>query len=331
MLNSSVSPAASDRSLSRRRARRLYGISLTVAAAGGLVVALALASALRAIDLSAPPANQLAQACQAFVLPDLGLGGALALALASLAIAVVGLAVRSAVRQARSQRRLLQRLKLDHTVSVGDGISVITDARPNAFCAGYLRPRIYVSAGAIDRLGSSELDAVLAHERHHQDRRDPLRICVVRTLSDALFFLPVLRRLAVRYEALAELAADESAVRGSGSPQPLAAAMMIFGERDTSVVGIAPERVDHLLGAAPRWQLPAALLLGAGVTLAGLLALAARTAGTSGQMAVNLPLVAAQTCMVSMTLIPALAGAAALLAARRAGVTETVKNPRRKR
>lgn len=319
MLRSSALPAGSDDSLSRRRAGRLYSVSIAVAVAGALAVTLGLASALRAIDFSSPPADQVARACKAFLLPSLGVGGVLALILASLAVAVIGLAARSAVGQARSQRRVLRSLDLDPTSSLGDDITVVADSSPTAFCAGYLRPRVYVSTAALAALGPSELDAVLAHERHHRDRRDPLRIDVVRTLSDALFFLPALRRLALRYESLAELAADESAVRRSGGAPALARAMMVFGERaDASVVGIAPERVDHLLGTAPRWQLPAALLVTAAITLAGILAMAARTADASAQMAFNLPLVAAQTCMVGMALFAPLLGATALLTARRA-------------
>ena len=67
-------------------------------------------------------------------------------------------------------------------------VGVIRDPRPQAFCAGYLRPAVYVSRRTVELLGDSELDAVLAHEHHHRRVRDPLRIACGRVLSEALLF-----------------------------------------------------------------------------------------------------------------------------------------------
>jgi hypothetical protein len=83
-------------------------------------------------------------------------------------------------------------------------------------------------------------------------------------------------------------------------------------------VGIAPERVDQLLGERPRWELPLALIASAAVTIAGLLALALRTAESAGHASLEMPLLLAQACMVGMTVLPVLVGAAALLASKRA-------------
>ena len=52
----------------------------------------------------------------------------------------------------------------------------------------------------------------------------------------------------------------------------LAAALLAFAERPAGVVGIAPERIDHLLGERPSGELPFSLLMGALVTLAALTA-----------------------------------------------------------
>ena len=77
---------------------------------------------------------------------------------------------------------------------------------------------------------------------------------MVRVLRDALFFLPVLRDAERRYAALAEVAADEAAVRSAGA-EPLASALLYFGEQPGGAVGIAAERVDHLLGQPAKWRL----------------------------------------------------------------------------
>ena len=120
---------------------------------------------------------------------------------------------------------------------------------PLAFCAGLLRPRVYVSEGALRALGDDELAAVVAHESHHAARRDPLRILVARAIGDA-YSLGALPR---REQALAELAADAAAVRSGGRRAARGGAARVPRRR----AGIAPERVDRLAGAPPQRRGPA--------------------------------------------------------------------------
>ena len=154
---------------------------------------------------------------------------------------------------------------------------MIDDDRPHAFCAGLLSPRVYVTSGALAILDESALEAVLAHERHHARRRDPLRLATSRVLTRAMFFLPALGELDRGQQALAEMSADESAIEAApGNRSALARAMLTFSdasEADDSV-GIDPARVDYLLGEPPRWRFPAMLCLVA----IGLLALVVTTA-----------------------------------------------------
>ena len=301
-------------------ARRLYRLQLALAALGAAVAIVALGVALTRVDFRLPSLDAVAQACRATGLADPSLASLAVLLLSSVAIAVIALAGRSAVAQTRAHRRFLATLAVSESTSVaGRTVHVVDDARQLAFCGGLFTPRVYVSRGTVALLAQEELEAVVAHEAHHASRRDPLRIFVARAVGDALFFLPVLRRLAQRYAALAEVAADEAAIRHSGSRGPLAAALLAFDAApSTSVVGIAPERVDCLLGARARWELPVALLLVAGVTLAGLFALAVRTAEATAPASVEMPVLLAQACMVATTVTAALAGAAVLLASKRA-------------
>jgi len=187
----------------------------------------------------------------------------LALALAMLALVVLVAGARSLTRQLRDSRRYLCALALgdDQLQIDGERCRLIEDPEPCAFCAGYLRPRIYVSTGTLDLLPAVELRAVVAHEKHHAQRRDPLRLLVARVLADALFFLPALRRMSDRYTALSELAADQAAVKASCGRTALASALLRFGEhgaQPAASFGISPERVDWLAGdaAASRWQIP---------------------------------------------------------------------------
>ncbi|MDP9260088.1 MAG: M56 family metallopeptidase, partial [Actinomycetota bacterium] len=215
------------------RARFVFALQATLGVAAAAVVGLALVVSLTGVSFAVPSAQALAAACQDFALPEVTPLSLLGLALGSFAVAVLWLAARSAIRQLRASRRFVARLHVHDDGPAGS--IVFDDAAPRAFCAGLLRPRVYVSSGALRSLDSEELGAVLAHEAHHARLRDPLRVLIARTLSDALFFLPAVRRLADRYGALAELAADEAAVRARGT-QPLASALLAFEQADPAVV-----------------------------------------------------------------------------------------------
>jgi Zn-dependent protease with chaperone function len=190
-------------------------------------------------------------------------------ALAALALAdalVLGRLGPSLWRQARAQRRLRRVPVLGRREIAGHGVSVVRDARPLAFCAGLLRPLLYVSDSALARLGEPELRAVVEHEAHHARRRDPLRLVAAQTAADAFGFLPPLRGLARSTARVADLAADEAAVAAVGSRAPLAAALLALEEP-------APERVDQLLGR-PIVAVPPSVLAGAIVAVAALVAVA---------------------------------------------------------
>ncbi len=91
----------------------------------------------------------------------------------------------------------------------------------HAFCLGFWRPRIWLTAGLVNLLSDEELAAVLAHEAHHCRQRDPLRLLLGRTLKAAFFFLPLVGDLAQAAELQQEVAADRAAIAHLGSDLPL--------------------------------------------------------------------------------------------------------------
>ena len=170
----------------------------------------------------------------------------------------------------------------------GRRVLVIPGAQPLAFCAGLLRPRVYVSTGALERLGEAELAAVVAHEAHHAARRDPLRLLVARAIGDA-YSLGALPR---REQALAELAATP--------PSCAVAAWRRWRRRcwPSTRPRSLPERVDRLTGEAPRDEVPRAFVAGAGAVIAALVALLALGLLVDGHPPVCLPLASAPSVAV---------------------------------
>lgn len=146
-------------------------------------------------------------------------------------------------------------------LGVGDRVLFLDQPVIAAFCVGLIRPRIVLSAGMLARLDDDELLAVLAHERHHLRRRDPLRYLLLHTATASALMFPLSTFLCRRVEARMELAADRAALTLS-SPAALAGALLtVLGNREMRVVGTAglsatEARVAHLLGQGVLPEIP---------------------------------------------------------------------------
>jgi len=298
----------------RRVARAQCALGL-LGTASSLFVVLRLAETWRVSAQAA--SHHITVLGQTLSYPEANLAAVLVLVLAAGGLAALGSVVAGIVREVMASRRLARRLEALATDDL-DGALVLPEERPRAFCLGLLRPRVYVSTGALSGLEGSALAAVLAHERHHLRRRDPLRLATGRLLARAFFFLPALDVLAADQQILAELSADAGALAvAPGGRAGLAGAMLAFEE------GIAPERVDQLLGHTRGRRLPVLICLGS----AAVLALAATLALLAGQVAhgtatLSPPFLSSRPCIVVLATIPALAGALVLRARRRAHVGE---------
>lgn len=126
-----------------------------------------------------------------------------------------------------------------------------------AFTSGWWKPRIYVAADLTSMLEPEEVRAVIAHEASHVRRFDPLRLSLLRFLACALFFVPVLRRLADDAADEAEIVADDDAARLDALA--LASAIVKLAEASNAKTGLVPgvgfqrtdlmdRRVRRLLG-----------------------------------------------------------------------------------
>ncbi len=133
------------------------------------------------------------------------------------------------------------------------------------FCAGAMRPAVYVSQGVCDRLDSQELAAVLVHELEHASSFDPIRRAAWRAASDVFFFLPVFSWLRTRRIEASELRADRRAIDQLG-PKPVASALWSLGSAGLAIAvaafsGTVEVRTAQLLGDPLPRRLPSALLI----------------------------------------------------------------------
>jgi bla regulator protein blaR1 len=290
------------------RHRYVFGLAAALGAGGLGVIAATITTALASVHHASAGGGQVVLAGVRFSYPTVNGAEILLLVLSTFAAAVIAAAGRAAWGQVKAHRRFAGVLEPIGSLDRDPRVSVIRDPRPQAFCAGYLRPVVYVSRRTVELLGDAELDAVLAHEHHHRRVRDPLRIACGRVLSEALFFVPVLKPLFDRYADVAELSADRAAVRASAGRQaPLASALLAFDESTPpGASGISPERVDSLLGQPTSWRVPAWLLAGSVAALSVLgMVVWLISERAHAHATFNLPIVSSRPCLVIMGIVPA--------------------------
>lgn len=176
--------------------------------------------------------------------------------------------VHSTHETVRAQRRHRDLLAL---VARNDpavpGALVLDHPSAAAYCLPGVKPRVVVSAGTLSLLASTELAAVLTHERAHARERHDLVLLPFTALCRALPWFGWVRAAHERVALLVEMRADDKA-RELHAEAPLAAALRRFaaagnrvipagalglGDRDLDVRVqrlLVAERPPRLLGAA---------------------------------------------------------------------------------
>lgn len=256
-------------------------------ASGLIVLAAATVGPLALAQSRVPSVRSMAEQCTVAATPRFELGWILGVISTAIVLCAVLRGAGSLLRAARADLRLARLAGVPCTVGGRDVVRVDSPT-PQAFCAGIVRPRIYVTEGTWRMLTRAELEAVVHHEAHHRDRREPLRQSVRDALAAALFFVPMLRALEPRLRVLEELHADAAALRAThGDRRPLAAALLRFETSPGAGGGVLAERVDALVGTPPgSWRAPLGCVLrSAGqLGLVGALCAAVALAAVSGQV-----------------------------------------------
>lgn len=163
----------------------------------------------------------------------------------------VGTSLRALRRHHREQ--------LDLVTEQRGRLAVLQTEQPLAYCVPSLRTsRVVVSQGALDRLATDELDAVLAHERAHLRARHDLVLEAFSVLHRA-FPRWVSSASALReVRMLVEVLADRRAARAAGAEALGRAMVRLAGapspDGGLAASGSASELVDRieLLAAPPR-------------------------------------------------------------------------------
>ena len=110
-------------------------------------------------------------------------------------------------------------------LELGDKVIEVNSRYLVVFCFGWLRPKICISSGTVTMLSSSELKAVLLHEKHHLAVFEPLKVFIVKLAGKILFFVTLIASLTKQYLTFSEMTADRAATGNFKETAPLAKAL----------------------------------------------------------------------------------------------------------
>jgi Zn-dependent protease with chaperone function len=185
------------------------------------------------------------------------------------AIAIVGLLMAAAVilRAAGCAAHELHRDRRDrreHAALVaatgrpGDepDVAIVDHDAPAVYCLPQGRHQIVVSAGALAALTPAQLHAVLTHERTHLRRHHHVIMALATALARAFPRVPLLSQARIQVAVLAEMAADDAAIR-CHRRDDLAAALVVLataGSQPATLAASGPEAMARLQRILARQQ-----------------------------------------------------------------------------
>lgn len=112
-------------------------------------------------------------------------------------------------------------------------IHLVSSTKPMAFTMGYLKPRIFMTTGLVQLLDKNEIQAVIYHERQHQQSADPLKTLILSLCASVFWYIPLLKWMLHHYKIAREIVADQYAIQQLGSSVELGSALLKLVKRGT--------------------------------------------------------------------------------------------------
>ena len=229
----------------------LLAIVTYLSAAWSVLAALGLAGLTLAINATALAGglSQLIGACvlrlrDAYATPGGAAVAGLGLTLAGAVVDRTGVAAITHLHAVRRHalRHAEAALLAGHRESAL-GAVLVDHAQPAAYCVAGPRPTVIVTTGALQKLDSGQLDAVLAHERAHLAYHHHRLLAIARIGCQVLPFVPLTRNTATQVARLIEMHADDAAT-GTRDGEVLATALVTLASTASPAPGLAAAATD---------------------------------------------------------------------------------------
>jgi Zn-dependent protease with chaperone function len=229
----------------------LLGIATYLAAGWSVVAALGLAGLTLAIHATALGGglSHLIGACvlrlrATYATPGGATVANLGLILAGAVVARTTLTAVTHLRAAgREALRHAQTARLAGYPAPALGAVLVEHPQPAAYCVAGRHPTVILTTGAVTALDSAQLGAVLAHERAHLAGRHHRLLAMARIGRQVLPFVPLMGDADTQVARLAELHADDAALRAS-DPRALATALVVLATAASPAPALAAAATD---------------------------------------------------------------------------------------
>jgi bla regulator protein blaR1 len=170
------------------------------------------------------------------------------LAAAAVVLRAAGCAARELHRGQRDRREHAALVAATGHPGDEPDVAIIDHDAPAIYCLPCGRHQIVISAGALAALTPEQLRAVLAHERTHLHRHHHVILALATALARAFPRVPLLSQAQPQLAVLAEMTADDAALRRHRRDD-LAAALVVLataGARPATLAASGPEAIVRL-------------------------------------------------------------------------------------
>lgn len=185
--------------------------------------------------------------------PEFDLSSVAGTGLILLTAAVLSVALALAQRNLLQNHRRLLMLRQLSRRGLGRHWRLVDSEQPLAWCAGILRPQVYISRGLLATLDGEELQAVLLHEQAHLQRRDNLRAALLQWAT-VFWPPPAKRRLWRDLQAATEEACDLAAAASPDRADQIAAVLKRLTQAAPANSAAPPGRAGRGYNAAALLQ-----------------------------------------------------------------------------
>lgn len=150
---------------------------------------------------------------------------------------------------------------LGEKYSLQDKIVIFNDFRLMAFCLGVLNPKIYLSNHLLKNMTSSEIEAIILHEKQHILGKDNLLLLFLNLIKTAFFFFPIIGDFVNSIEIQKEIFADQIVVKETGGRTNIISALrkvieskpsFVYANAFSESLSIEP-RIRSLVGKKNKW------------------------------------------------------------------------------
>lgn len=129
------------------------------------------------------------------------------------------------VKSILTTRKVINNYQL---VKITDSYKLYRSTENQIFTAGLLKPKIYVSTGLFRSHSKAELEAMIFHEKNHQNNFHPLKTLSTRFIQLLLPPMPGKNWLIDNYTTLTEVSSDQFAEYKIESKIPLVSALLKY-------------------------------------------------------------------------------------------------------